>query len=127
MNVGDTFFGLDEKNHLWIILSDTADDGSVAAANFTTHDPGRRPTCSADCVVVVPGEHPYPTHDSCIFYLGAALPDLELIESRVAEGRYETHQPLSPSLLARVQQGALRNLDTPAEVRVLIQQSLGQS
>ncbi len=119
MNIGDTFFGLDEKGHLWIILSAVADDGSVASANFTTHDPVRRSTCNADCVVVVPGEHSYPTHESCIFYLGAALPDLNLIRERVASGRYEAHDPLSAPLLERIRLRAL-NSEAPEAVKAAI-------
>ncbi|MDE2744751.1 MAG: hypothetical protein OXI41_02030 [Chloroflexota bacterium] len=107
MNIGDTFFGLDQKGHLWIIVSEAGDDGRVAAVNFTTHDPVRRSHCGADCLVIGPGEHPYPTHDSCIFYQRAALPDLSLIREHVASGRYEAHEPVSAPLLERIQLGAL--------------------
>ncbi|MCY4372469.1 MAG: hypothetical protein OXC31_01775 [Spirochaetaceae bacterium] len=120
MKIGDTFFGLDEKGHLWIIVSEAGDDGSVAAVNFTTHDPVRRPNCNADCVVFVPGEHAYLTHDSCIFYLGAALADLRLIRERVASGRYEAHDPVSATLLERIQLGALAFAETPEGVQAAI-------
>jgi hypothetical protein len=121
VNVGDTFFGLDEKNHLWIILSDAADDGSVVAVNFTTHDLARR-TCSLDCLVVAPGEHPYPTHDSCIYYLGASMPNLQLIRDRVASGRYEAHEPVSAPLLERIRMGALTS-EADEAVKAAIRQS----
>ena len=121
MNIGDTFFGLDNKGHLWIIVSEAGDDGSVATVNFTTHDPARRRNCNADCVVVVPGEHSYPTHDSCVFYLGAALADLRLIRERVATGRYEAHDPVSASLLERIRLGVLAFAETPEAVKAAIQ------
>ncbi len=120
MNIGDTFFGLDEKGHLWIIVSEAGDDGSVAAVNFTTHDPARRLHCGTDCVIVVPSEHAYPTHDSCIFYLGAALADLRLIRERVASGRYEAHDPVSAPLLERIQLGALAFAQIPEAVKAAI-------
>lgn len=119
MNIGETFFGLDEQGHLWIIVSEADDEGRVAAVNFTTHDPARRAHCGSDCVIVVPGEHPYPSHDSCIYYRGAALPDLDLIRERVASGRYEAHEPVSAPLLERVRVGALTS-EAPEHVKAAI-------
>ena len=126
MNTGDTFFGIDEKGHLWVILSDVANDGSVAIANFTTHDPERRPTCDDTCVVVTPAEHSYPTHDSCIFEQGTLPANLRLIRERVATGKYEEHDPLSAPLLERIQQGALDSPHTPEPIKTAIQRSLPQ-
>ena len=127
LNPGDTFFGLDEKWHLWVILSDAADDGSVVVVNFTTHDLARRATCHSACVVVAPGEHSYPSHDSCIFYLGAAPANVRLIRERVANGRYEALDPILAPLLERIRRGALISPDPPEPLKPAIRRSLRQS
>lgn len=59
MNAGDTFFGLDERGHLWILMTSETADARVAVANLTTHDPDHRRICDDRCVVLRPGEHSY--------------------------------------------------------------------
>ncbi|MDE2966132.1 MAG: hypothetical protein OXS30_01410 [Chloroflexota bacterium] len=124
MNIGGTFFGLDERGHLWIIASQEIDDGNVAVVNFTTHGPGERSHCSNHCLVVAPGEHSYPSHESCIYFRGAQMMDIGLIRERVASGRYEAHDPVSPELLERIQLGALTS-DAPEAVKAAIRRDMG--
>ncbi len=124
MNLGDTFFGLDRRGHLWAILSEPDNEGLVAVANFTTHDPEHRQTCSNDCVEVRQGEHDYPSHDSCIYYRGARLEVQRRIRDAVASKKFEQGAPLGASLLLRIQQGALDSMYTRPEVEQAIRRAL---
>ena len=124
MNPGDTFFGLDERGHLWIVLTSETADGEVVVANLTTHDPERRRTCDDRCVVVRPGEHPYPSHDSCVFYRDAFLTRAELLRQGLANRTYRPGDPLAPSLLGRIRQGALDSALTAAPVKAAIRWGL---
>lgn len=119
MNPGDTFFGLDDRGHLSMVLTAEMPDGDVAVVNFTTHDPQTR-RCGQACVVVRPGEHSYPRHDSCVFYRGASLTSLEWLRRGVENRTYTMNAPLSPQLLARIRQGALDSPRTPVDVKAAI-------
>jgi len=62
---GETVLGVDEGNHLHIVLSTETDAGQVAIANFTTHYEShrRRPT---GCLIIAPHEHPWLRHESVL-------------------------------------------------------------
>ena len=116
MNPGDTFFGLDKRGHLWMVL--TAEDavGQVAVANLTTHD-AARPRCDERCVIVRPGEHPYPSHDSCVSRWHAFLASNELLRRGVEDGIFEMNAPFSPRLLQRIRRELRDAPLTPRHVR----------
>lgn len=123
MERGDTLFGLDRRGHLWIVLTTADANGTVAVANFTTHDIGGRAHCSESCTVVKPGEHPYPSHDTCLFYLHSRAIDVESLDAGVAEGSYAPHDPVSTELLERIRMGALSS-DAPEAVKAAIRRDL---
>lgn len=127
MNPGDTLTGLDAQNHLWIVLAVSVADGTAVVANLTTHDQPGKTFCSRDCVVVRPGEHPYPSHDSCVFYRDAFLTRLDVLQRGLDNSTYSLDDPLSEALLARIQQGALRSRLVNQPVKAAIRQGLGQS
>lgn len=102
-----------------MVLTAETTAGDVAVANFTTHDPETR-RCSETCVVVRPGEHPYPRRDSCISYRHASLTSLEWLRRGVANRTYAMREPLGPQLLSRIRQGALDSPLTPREVKAAI-------
>ena len=124
MKVGDTFFGLDEANHLWMVLSLATAAGAVAIANLTTHDPARRRRCSDRCVVIHPEEHEYPDHDSCVYYPRASLTSLALLERGLTRQLYRLGAPLDQHLLERIQRGALRSPEVDRPVKAVIEASL---
>ena len=126
MNPGDTFFGLDQRGHLWIVLTSETPDGEVAVANLTTHDPDRRRVCDDECVIIRPGEHPYPSRDSCVFYRDAFLTSLEILRSGVRNRTYSRSDPLTPELLQRVRQGALDSVMTAGAVQSAVRRDLSQ-
>ena len=123
MNPGDTFFGFDKRGHLWIVLAEENANGDVAVTNFTTHEEGVRRTCGKDCLVVQPGEHPYPRHDSCIPFWGAMLTSHTRLEQGVIDGVYDPQAPLTPELLERIRMGALTS-DAPEAVKAAIRRDL---
>ena len=117
MNVGDTFFGLDHRGHLWIVLTSPNPQGEVVLVSLTTHDAPRRAFCDKRCVIIQPGEHPYPRHDSCVFYRDAFLTDTQLLRRGVDNRTYRVGDPLTAELLERVRQGALDSELTSPDVR----------
>ena len=125
MRPGDTVFGIDPGNHLWMVLTSPAAAGEVAVANLTTHDPERRRLCGDHCVVVRPEEHPYPQRDSCVFYRDAFLTSAEQLRRGESRNLYRVGEPLEPGLLARIRQGALASRLTSEAVKAAIRQDQG--
>ncbi len=121
MNPGDTLIGLDEQGHLWMVLTSEGANGQVVVVNLTTHDPEKY-WCSERCVLVRPGEHPYPDHDSCVFYRDAFLTSASVLRRGVDNRTYRMNEPLSAELLARVRQGALDSPLALADVQAAIRQ-----
>ena len=107
MNPGDTLIGLDEQRHLWMILILETANGQVAIANLTSHAPEQKRSCDEECVIVRPGEHPYPSRDSCVSYRHASLISLEWLLKGVENRTYTRREPLSERLLERIRRGAL--------------------
>ncbi len=119
VNPGDTFFGFDKRGHLWMVLTEENANGDVAVANFTTHDAVSRRTCSADCLVVQPGEQPYPRHETCVIYERATLTGNAALQRGADEGVYDPQAPLTRELLERIREGAL-NSEAPEAVKAAI-------
>ena len=122
MNPGETILGFDLGNHLWVVLSTPTADGQIALANLTTH--GRLATCSDSCVIVSSGEHPYVVRDSCVYYRGALLNPVAPLDGAKAIGVLQQHEPCSPELLRRIQDGALASRFGAGVVKAAIQATL---
>lgn len=88
-----------------VVLSLPTENGEIALANLTTH--GRSRACGENCVILRPGEHPYPTRDSCMHYQKATLGLAHLLDEAKERRTLEQREPLSEPLLLRVQEGAL--------------------
>ena len=123
MNPGDTFFGLDERGHLWLVLSTATVGGDVAVANLTTHGRERR-NCDERCLLIRSVEHPYVAHDSCVFWRGAFLTSIEWLRRGVDNRSYRTSTPLGPELLERIRRDAIAARLTPPDLRDAIQEDL---
>ena len=100
-----------------MVLTSETQDGQVAVANLTTHDPERRRLCDDRCVLIRPGEHPYPSHNSCVFYRDAFLTSVAILRAGVENRTYRVGDPLSFELLDRVRQGAVDSRLTAATVK----------
>lgn len=122
---GETILGFDFGNHLWIVLSVATADGQLALANLTTH--GRQRTCGSGCVVVSPGEHEYPSRDSCVYYRGALLNPGAPLDDAKRRGVLEQREPFVAELLLRVQRGALASRMTSDKVKEAIRRTLDEA
>lgn len=119
MNPGDTILGLDFNNHLWIVISAPV-QGHIALVNLTTHTTG----CIDDSCHMEPGDHPFVTRRSCVYYRRAIMNPLAPLLEADARGILRRHEPLVPDLLRRVQLGALASRFTAREVKAAVQATL---
>jgi hypothetical protein len=104
---GDTFIApLTSKaiEHLWIILTNADAEGKAVAVNITT-----RHSLSETTVILNAGDHPFVKHPSVINYTDAQLIDLKAVETAIEKQPRnfvcKSHQPCSPDLLKRIQDG----------------------
>lgn len=111
MNLGETFLGFDIAGHLWVVIGKSAD--IVVLVNMTTH--GRSPLCgTGDCVLIEPAEHSYVRHTTCIYYRKPETASDAYLDECKRRGTLDQREPVSLSLLRRIQQGALDS-DHPAQ------------
>ncbi len=125
MNAGDTLIvpqpaeGVD--GHLWIILSDPAQDADrLVMVSFTTFRRDKDQTC-----VLRPGDHPFVTRDTLVCYADARIATNAQLESLVSKGLMKRNKPVSAELLQRIRQGAWKTDEISLEAReVLVDQGL---
>lgn len=123
IRMGDTIYGIDEQNHLFIVLS-VPMSGQVAIASFTSHRL-ERTYCSEHCVTFDQQDHPDFRHETCVRYRKALLTSLYWLGNGLENRTYRRSAPVSPEMLLRIQQGALDlRLNAPSVVRSAIRASL---
>ena len=120
---GTTFRGFDGPNHLFMILSEETPDHEVALANLTTHRPNG-PCRGHRCVILMPGEHPFVRHPTCVPYYYALLYPVRKLAAQLEDGKLHEREPLSESLLRRIQRGALAETDINPQVQNVIRATL---
>ncbi len=121
LRVGDTFFAPwpkpDAVYHLFVVVSNLHEDREhVLAVPIMTWDEGKEATC-----LLEPGDHPFTRHTSYINYRLTELITAEHIETRIADQRFRTHEPVSGELLPRIRQGAGRSDFLPLEYRDILE------
>lgn len=119
---GETVIGIDQGNHLWVVLSKPTADGDIAIVNFSEHrgaDCGQSP-----CTVIQPGEHPYITKETCVFYRRAMLTSMAGLDEACERGVFRRHSALTAELLERIQRDAVGHRKVDRIVRIAIQASL---
>ena len=118
----------EDPPHLWIILSDPQiDDQRVLYVNFTSYDANARPADPRNdkACLIRPGEHPFVTHPTCVYYYGGQLASLSHLEWRAAQGDIRLDVPVSPELLQRIRKCAGDSLHMEADAYdVLVNQGL---
>jgi hypothetical protein len=103
-----------KSHHLLIICSDSLPDGSVVAFNFTS----QRWDSDQTCVIKV-GEHPYLVRDSVIAYkFGRSLTPRQIAQLQLLAPK--EYGPVSPELLLRIQEGALKSDQTPEYIKKIM-------
>ena len=113
MKPGDSYYILD---HLWIVVSHPAADGSVAMVNFTTH----RPPCDETCVVNV-GEHPFIKHKTIVAYGFARMVPAR---AHADVKKQPSGAPVGQKLLERILRAASQSLATPPKVLAAMEATL---
>ena len=108
------------NNHLHIILSDPKlNPEKIVTVNFTS----RRPDKDQSCLVEV-GEHPFLTKPSCINYDNRLITEEQWKQCLTACSLI-LNEPLSPSLLKRILQGAAISPYLPlGNHQILVEQGL---
>lgn len=119
MNLGESFLLKIEGGHLWVVcsLASAVSDGGVLLFNFTTYRLGQDRAC-----VVVPGEHPFVTHETIVAYQHGRL-----VPPKVQEAFCKHAEPqvqVSPALLTRIQNGALASDFTPDKLKLVVRKSV---
>ena len=118
LRVGDTYLSKNPSwdRHLWIVVATDPTTKNLLAFNLTTRKAG----CDTSCLVSV-GEHRWVTHDTYVTYMRGRLvpPDLMVLSND-----WDTHDPVSNSLLNKVRDGALKSAFTKEKYKELIRQCI---
>lgn len=120
---GDAFFKADGfTDHLHVVLFEPNNYPQqgfgkklcLVRVNFTTIYSGAYfdPTC-----IVKSGEHPFITHDSYVLYEKLEIEDWQHICKCVNNGPYRVADPVSSSLLQRMQDGVKISGDLPRKYK----------
>src|ERR1700730_3304378 len=104
MEAGYTFLLPTVDHHLWVLLSDPAQDAdNVLVVSVTTwREVGKDQAC-----MIERGEHPFVTHTSCLAYIEARVLSLANLLTFKDGGYLKLQEPVSEDLLERMRQGAV--------------------
>lgn len=107
----------DAVEHLWIVVAEIdAANGKAICVNVTTEQYDSDKTCRLN-----KGDHSFVTHPSVIYYKDARELDLKLVETAITSGIKKfvckAHDPCSPEMLKRVQEGLVKSKDTPKGIK----------
>jgi hypothetical protein len=120
LDVGDTVVLAkpgQQKEHLWAILTQPIPPGRQAViVNLTTLRPGSDTT-----IVLQPGEHPFISHPTVVFYADARIVNVTTIQEGLRQGLFRQHSAFAPAVLKRIQEGLLRSPFTPAKIKTAFQ------
>ena len=115
---GDTFLPAKPYNHLYVVISDPAKDGSrVLLVSLTTFKPKEE-----TCCMVNKGEHPFVQHRSCVRYKDARVASVSELTKLLQGSLLTKHESVSAELLARIRAGACQSEHLPEECRRLLQE-----
>ena len=111
--------------HLWIIVAEIdAASGKAVCVNVTTEQYDSDKSCQLN-----KGDHSFVSHPSVIYYKDARELDLTLVEIAITSGIKKfickPHDPCSPELLKRVQQGLIASKETPKGIKATCKQLWG--
>jgi hypothetical protein len=111
MKLGETFLGLIDEEHLCVVFAGDL-HGEVCVANLTSH----RVPCDESCVIER-GEHPFVQHRTVVSYQRAFTKANAELDAQKASGVLRMREPVSASLLVRIQNGAVRSQATPRKIK----------
>jgi hypothetical protein len=106
-----------QVEHLWIVLTEPDPQTHEAACvNITTVKPSSEQT-----LILKPGDHRFVKQDSEVYYRDAQILNLAKVDEMLNKTQYlfvcSVHDPCSPELLKRIQDGLLRSKEVKREVK----------
>jgi hypothetical protein len=109
LSCGDTFLTGDgsEDLHLWIIITPPTEGEVVTVCMVTAHKKSER------LVVLNVGDHPFIKHESIIAYRWSRIRAVDEIETAFLTKAAKQREPMSESLLKKMQNGLLDSEFTP--------------
>jgi hypothetical protein len=124
MNAGDTLIidepGTSLDSHLWIVISDPAEDPEeIVLVSFTKHRPDKDQAC-----ILEVGDHPFISQRTCVEYRRAKTASAKELQTLLDSGRISSHKPASPELLARIRAGVANSRMRNEHVLTLIAQGI---
>lgn len=121
MNPGDTFLGAlpGDTRHLWVVISSPNTAREVAIVNLTSHKPG----CDTSCKIYA-GEHPIVSHDTVIEYNKGNMAKVNDLSKALKMRLLILDTPVSPSLLLRIQRGALASIYCKKAIQAAVKATL---
>ena len=79
MKAGDTFLVVKPYNHLYVVISDPAQNcEEVVIVNFTSYSPDEEQTC-----ILKAGEHPFIKHKTVVRYKDARITSVRKLQQLV--------------------------------------------
>lgn len=125
MKAGDCFENRgtdDHRPHCWVIVSDPErNSDEILILNFTSWGDHR----VDDSCIIMPDEHPYVRHKTCINYREPLFPSLDGLEIGLSSAMLFPLDPVSDELLARIRQGAIASRFADYRVKnILVDQDL---
>jgi len=117
MKLGETYF----LGHLHVVCSNPTADGSVVVFNTSTPRANSDRTCT-----VKAHEHPSVPHDSIIPYERGEIVTADEQQRMEASPAFAgmRRAPATVQLVRRIQEGALKSLQTSLEIQDIIRQEL---
>jgi hypothetical protein len=119
LKCGDTFLAPKssaEKEHLWVIITDPDAEGKAVGVNITSLR-----SYSETTLVLDKGDHRFITHPSVVNYGLAQILDIRAVHTAIEKKpKYfvcKSHDPCSPELLKKVQDGMLRSKQAPKDIK----------
>lgn len=114
-----------DRKHLFILLTDPADDGSgqnaVLMVSLSSVKSGmpHDPTC-----ILYPGDHPFVRRASFVFYARARLEEADKLLRGVKDGKLVAHDPMDSGMFARICKGIEESRFTPPKILKFYRQTL---
>jgi hypothetical protein len=125
LSPGDTFViakTTREVEHLWIILTNPAADGTAVCVNVTT-----KYNIYADTTVTLqPGDHPFVSKESVVHYPDAQALLLSSVEKALQAKVGFSHTPCEANFLKRIQEGLLKSPHCPSGIKDRCRREWGQ-
>lgn len=114
-----------DRKHLFILLTDPADDGSgqkvVLMVSLSSVKSGvpHDPTC-----ILYPGDHPFVKRESFVLYARARLEEADKLLRGVKDGKLVAHDPMDSGMFARICKGIDESRFTSPKILKFYRQAL---